>query len=38
MPEPADERMPFDVTSCIVQLLEKDEESEESTIVVTATT
>lgn len=38
MPEPANERMPFDVTPCIVQLLEKDKEAEETSIVVTATT
>lgn len=38
MPEPTNERMPFDVTPCIVQLLEKDEQAEETSIVVTATT
>lgn len=38
MPEPADDRMPFDVTTCIVQLLEKDEEAEETSIVATGTT
>ncbi|KAM3597066.1 uncharacterized protein V6R79_025617 [Siganus canaliculatus] len=32
------ERIPFDVTPCVVQLLEKDEEAEESSIVVVATT
>ena len=31
------ERIPFDVTPCVVQLLEKDEEAEESSIVVVAT-
>nr|XP_046272652.1 uncharacterized protein LOC124074126 isoform X6 [Scatophagus argus] len=32
------ERIPFDVTPCVVQLLEKDEEAEEGSIVVVATT
>ncbi|KAM9339746.1 uncharacterized protein ABDE67_015461 [Symphorus nematophorus] len=31
------ERIPFDVTPCVVQLLEKDEEAEENSIVVVAT-
>ncbi|XP_051245610.1 uncharacterized protein LOC127357431 isoform X2 [Dicentrarchus labrax] len=31
------ERKPFDVTPCVVQLLEKDEEAEEGSIVVVAT-
>ncbi|MED6278332.1 hypothetical protein CHARACLAT_022644 [Characodon lateralis] len=36
--EPTPERIPFDVTPCIVQLLEeKDEEAEEGSIVIVAT-
>ncbi|XP_041811159.1 uncharacterized protein fam131ba [Chelmon rostratus] len=31
------ERIPFDVTPCVVQLLEKDEEAEEGSVVVVAT-
>lgn len=31
------ERIPFDVTPCVVQLLEKDEEAEDGAIVVVAT-
>lgn len=38
MAEPVTERIPFDVTPCVVQLLEKDEEAEEGSIVVVATT
>ncbi|XP_035536766.1 uncharacterized protein fam131ba isoform X2 [Morone saxatilis] len=35
--ESVPERKPFDVTPCVVQLLEKDEEAEEGSIVVVAT-
>lgn len=38
MAEPVTERIPFDVTPCVVQLLEKDEEAEEGSVVVVATT
>lgn len=31
-------RIPFDVTPCVAQLLEKDKETEEGSIVVFATT
>ncbi|XP_070703183.1 uncharacterized protein [Pempheris klunzingeri] len=36
-PESVAGRIPFDVTPCVVQLLEKDEEAEEGSIVVVAT-
>lgn len=38
MSEPAEERIQFDVTPCIIQLLEKDKEVQETSIVVAATT
>lgn len=38
MAGPVAGRIPFDVTPCVVQLLEKDEEAEEGSIVVVATT
>ncbi|XP_030268914.1 uncharacterized protein fam131ba isoform X7 [Sparus aurata] len=34
---PESDRIPLDVTSCVVQLLEKDEEAEDGSIVVVAT-
>lgn len=32
------DRIPFDVTPCVAQLLEKDEDAEDGAIVVVATT
>ncbi|XP_076609987.1 uncharacterized protein LOC143334897 isoform X2 [Chaetodon auriga] len=37
MSESVTERIPFDVTPCVVQLLEKDEEADEGSVVVVAT-
>lgn len=36
--EAAGNRIPFDVTPCVAQLLEKDEDTEDGAIVVVATT